>query len=182
MTQIISGTNRPGSRSLQLAHYYQSVLAQMGHTSEVFSLEQLPENFLNEALYHKAAQHPTFAAIREKMLETSRFVFIVPEYNGSFPGALKAFIDGLKYPDTFQGKVGALVGHSKGVQGASLALSHLDDVLSYMQMNTLGLRIKIPQSDQAFVDGALTNPAQAAMLEKQARQLIESPVFVPQLA
>ena len=42
------------------------------------------------------------------MSQSEKFVFIVPEYNGSFPGVLKTFIDGLAFPDTFEQKKNVL--------------------------------------------------------------------------
>ena len=48
--------------------------------------------------------------IRDKMVASQKFVIIVPEYNGSFPGVLKTFFDGLKFPSTFTDKNCALVG------------------------------------------------------------------------
>ena len=43
----------------------------------------------------------------------------MPQYNGSFPGVFKAFIDGYAYPNVFKGDKAALVGVSKGFRGIS---------------------------------------------------------------
>ena len=76
----------------------------------------------------------------EKIQSCDKFVFVVPEYNGSFPGVFKAFVDGLKYPASFKDKKCALVGISSGTQGGALALSHLTDIFNYLGMNVLALK------------------------------------------
>ncbi|MEZ4903089.1 MAG: NAD(P)H-dependent oxidoreductase [Spirosomataceae bacterium] len=77
------------------------------------------------------------------MKEADKYVFIVPEYNGSFPGALKVFIDGLGYPSELLHKSSFGRYFRWSARGA-LALSHLIDVFNYLGMNTLAQRVKIP--------------------------------------
>ena len=80
---------------------------------------------------------------KKKLMAVKKFVFITPEYNGSFPGVLKAFIDGMRYPGTFEGKKCALVGLSAGNQGAALAMSHLTDIFNYLGMNVLAKQTSV---------------------------------------
>ena len=75
-----------------------------------------------------------------------KLVIIVPEYNASFPGVLKAFIDGLTYPGGIQGKKAALVGLSGGGQGGLLAMTHLTDVLMYLGTTVLPSAYACPSS------------------------------------
>ena len=76
--------------------------------------------------------------------QCEKFVFITPEYNGSFPGVLKAFIDGMRFPGTFEGKKCALVGISAGTQGGALAMSHLTDIFNYLGMTVLANKPRLP--------------------------------------
>ena len=143
MIQIICGTNRNDALSLQVSKIYQSILKELGHDSNIIDLTELPEDFVFTALYDNAGKNPAFNSFRETMTAAEKQVFVVPEYNGSFPGVLKAFIDGLKFPDTFTNKKAALIGVSSGVQGAGLALSHLTDIFNYCGMHVLAYKVKL---------------------------------------
>lgn len=169
---VIVGTNRPNSSTQKLAQYYQQVLETRGVSSEIITLADLPPDFAFSALYQNAGKHPEFQVYQEKIDGGDKFVFLVPEYNHSFPGALKTFLDGLRYPDTFQGKKVALVGLSAGVLGNAVGLSHLSDILSYMGADVLGLRLKFGQFYQHFDGEKITSPTYQQFLDKQIDQLI----------
>src|SRR5690606_38840114 len=110
MIRIICGTNRQQSISMKLALLYQEVLSSKNTENAILDLAELPADFIVSALYENAGKNAEFNIFRQQIEETEKFVFIVPEYNGSFPGVLKAFIDGMKYPGAFYGKKCALVG------------------------------------------------------------------------
>jgi chromate reductase len=148
MTLVIAGTNRKNSRSRAVADIYAKTLEAAGDNSEVLDLNILPKDFIFSALYENALTHPEFNKLQDKIDNTEKIAFIISEYNGSIPGALKAFIDGLRYPDTFTYKKGALVGFSSNTQGAALALSHMSDILSHLGMHVLPQRVKIPFVEQ----------------------------------
>ncbi|NQX42488.1 NAD(P)H-dependent FMN reductase [Pedobacter steynii] len=141
MVTIISGTNRPGSNTLKVAKYYQKVLSEKGLEANIFSLEQLPETLISSDLYGKRSQ--AFEPIQELMTKTSKFLFIIPEYNGSFPGVLKTFIDACQFPESFYDKKAALVGISSGKYGNIRGIDHFGGVCSYLHLNVLPLRIHV---------------------------------------
>ena len=170
---VICGTNRNDSVSHQIANYYIELLAEIGISAGLVDLKDLPEDFAFSALYENAGKNKEFNRLREVMLHAKKFVFIVPEYNGSFPGVLKTFIDGLKYPYTFQQKKSALVGISSGLQGGGLALSHLTDILNYCGTHVLALKPKLAFIEKHFKEGMIQNPLYRELLETQARQLAE---------
>lgn len=169
---LIVGTNRPNSSTHKLARYYQHMLESRGVSSEILALTDLPHDFAFSALYQNSGKNPAFQVYQEKIDAGDKFVFFVPEYNHSFPGALKTFLDGLRYPDTFHGKKAALVGLSAGVLGNAVGLSHLSDILSYMGADVLGLRLKFGQFYQHFDGEKITFPIYQQFLEKQIDQLI----------
>ena len=84
MITIVSGTNRKGSNTKKIALVYQQLLLKKGITAGLFSLEGI-------ALMQRDT---AFEAIEQDIIiPTTHFVFIVPEYNGSFPGVLKMLFD-----------------------------------------------------------------------------------------
>lgn len=170
--EIISGTNRTGAISIQIASYYQEILQDLGQASNIIDLKELPQDFIFSDLYKKEVKNDSFKLFRERMLRAEKFIFIVPEYNGSFPGVLKAFIDGLEFPNTFTNKKCALVGVSAGIQGAGLAMSHLTDIFNYCGMNVLALKPKLSHISQNLTEGKVTNSLFNELLRKQASLFI----------
>lgn len=141
MITIISGTNRPFSNTFKVATYYQKTLKLKGLESAIFSLEELPENLIASDLYGKRS--PEFESIQQMVSKTTKFLFIIPEYNGSFPGVLKTFIDACNFPDSFYDKKAALVGVSSGKYGNIRGVDHFGGVCSYLHLHVLPLRIHI---------------------------------------
>jgi chromate reductase, NAD(P)H dehydrogenase (quinone) len=169
---IIVGTNRANSMSRSIAEYYQGILTQLGAESIILDLVNLPHDFTFSALYENTGKNEEFNNLKTLLESTDKFVFIVPEYNGSYPGVLKAFIDGLPYPNSFTNKKAALVGLSSNMQGAAIALSHLNDVFSYLGMNTLAMRVKLAQIKANYRDKVMSNALYKELLEIQAGQLL----------
>ncbi|MCX2742644.1 NAD(P)H-dependent oxidoreductase [Mangrovivirga sp. M17] len=170
---IISGTNRKDAVSPKLAAYYQTCLSEKGIEAPVISLDDLPDDFVFSALYENAGKHEVFNKFRERMLNTTKFIFIVPEYNGSFPGVLKAFIDGMQYPDTFSNKKCALVGLSSGVQGAGLALSHLTDIFNYCGTHVLAHKPKLSFIHKHFDGEEVLNDLYKQLIDEQVEAFLK---------
>lgn len=141
MITIISGTNRPLSNTFKVGKYYQKTLMLKGLESTLFSLEDLPDNLIASDLYGKRS--PAFEGIQKMVNNTSKFLFIIPEYNGSFPGVLKTFIDACNFPESFYDKKAALVGVSSGKYGNIRGVDHFGGVCSYLHLHVLPLRIHI---------------------------------------
>lgn len=162
---IIVGTNRPHSISEKIADYYAGRLAERNVEHQVIHLNALPPDFVFSNMYGKT--DPGFAAFQEKIDAHDKLIFVIPEYNGSFPGVLKAFIDALRHPDSFSGKKVALVGVSSGAYGNAVGLSHFSDVLAYLNADILGLRLKLANILAHFSDGAFTFEVYARFVERQ---------------
>lgn len=172
MITIIVGTNRPNSFSGTFAQYYQNQLTKRGIISEILDLHDLPEDFTTSALYEMSGKNRVFNKFQEKIDASQKFIFIVPEYNGSFPGVLKAFIDGLQYPGSFNGKKCAMVGLSSGGQGGGLALSHLTDIFNYLGMHVLALKPKLSKIEENWGEDAFINNQYQRVIERQIDQFL----------
>ncbi len=152
MTLIVSGTNRPDSNSLKVSKYYQKILAQKGEKTDILSLSNLPQDLISGGYYGKTLSD--FETIQNQVTKANKFIFIVPEYNGSFPGILKLFIDACKFPVSFTDKKAALVGHSTGKYGNIRGIEHLTGVCNYVGLHVLPLKLHIPNiSSEINEDG-----------------------------
>ncbi len=148
MITIVAGTNRENSYTLRLAKYYQSQLLIRGENPELLSLSDLPANVISTDLYGKRSDE--FQPIQDKITATSKFIFVIPEYNGGFPGILKLLIDACKFPESFYGKKAALVGLSSGKYGNVRGVEHFTGICHYVNMHVLPLRIHIPGIQREF--------------------------------
>ena len=155
-----------------IANTYAELVKKEGLETDVIDLRELPVDYISTALYGNAGKNDQFNILRSKMKDADKFVFIVPEYNGSFPGVLKAFIDGLDFPDTFTGKKAALVGVSAGMLGSSHAMSHLTDILNYCGTHVLARKPRLTGISSSLTDGNLTNESYLGQLQKQIGEFI----------
>ncbi|WP_420387973.1 NADPH-dependent FMN reductase [Roseivirga sp.] len=174
MITIVVGTNRKDSMSAKIAQYYQTILTEYYEgPTQIVDLAHLPSDFTGTALYENNGKNSTFNEIREKVQSSEKLVFVVPEYNGSFPGVVKAFIDGLKYPEGVRDKKGALIGVSSGVQGGLIAMSHLTDIFNYLGMHVLALKPKLAGIEKNWDGEKLTNALYNTLLHQQAEKLVK---------
>ncbi|MGB3850269.1 MAG: NADPH-dependent FMN reductase [Tunicatimonas sp.] len=172
MTTILVGTNRTEAVSRQVAEYYQGLLTRRNVPNQILDLHQLPADFLTTALYERSGQNDAVNLLSAMIAESNKLVLVVPEYNGSYPGILKTFIDGLAYPSPMRGKKCALVGLSSGTQGGSIALSHLTDVLNYLGAHVLALKPKLALIEKYFDGESFSHRIYQEILDDQVDQLI----------
>ena len=150
MITIISGTNRPHSNTLKLATYYQQKLKERSVDSGILSLADISPDFIRADMYKTPSDH--FQPYQDRITATEKFIFIIPEYNGSFPGILKTFVDACQFPNSFFNKKAALVGLSSGKYGNVRGVDHFTGVCHYVRLQVLPLRIHIPHIFQELND------------------------------
>ncbi|MGK0136566.1 MAG: chromate reductase [Algoriphagus sp.] len=170
---LVVGTNRSGALSLEMAAYYRSKIEVLGHETVLLYLKDLPDDFAFSALYNNRGKNDAYNAFQASIDSVQKLIFFVPEYNGSYPGVLKTFIDGLRYPDSLAYKKVALVGLANGVLGNTLGLSHLNDVMSYMGAHVLGLRVKLGEISNHFDGEKITNPTYENFINHQIETFLK---------
>lgn len=142
MITLISSTNRANCQTLKLTQFYQNILEQKGMASEIINLQNLPDNILGTDLY--GARSEAFIPFQNAITQGKKFIFFIPEYNGSFPGVLKLFVDCLSFPESFFGKRVALVGLSAGTYGNIRGIDHFTGVCHYLGLHVMPGKIHIP--------------------------------------
>ena len=154
MITVISSTNRKNSETLKIArHYYQQIKLK---TTESVLLLDLCDDFFHDNMYEAAEQSKGLREIQEKFLiPADKFVFVVPEYNGSIPGILKFFIDACsiyKMKDTFKrgDKKALLVGVASGRAGNLRGLIHLTGMLNYLNITVHPNQLPISRVETLF--------------------------------
>lgn len=178
MITVISGTNRRNSEALDFARFYVDILRKRsGEEVKLLALEEESHAWFHPDMYKEEGQSADLAALQDEyMIPADKFVFVIPEYNGSFPGVVKLFLDACsvrRYSETFSGKKAALLGVASGRAGNLLGMDHLTGILHFLGVVVLPNKLpvssigKIKDSAGNIVDGETRK-----VIEKQAEQLL----------
>jgi chromate reductase len=129
MITVIVGTNRPGSNTRKVARHLEEFYAGLKVPLHVLDLAQLPPEVFSPTSY--AEKPKSFLPFAEAVLKSAGLHVVTPEYNGSFAGVLKYFIDMLKFPESFDRRPVCFTGLSAGVGGAVRPVEQLQAVFGY---------------------------------------------------
>lgn len=164
MTTVIAATDRRDSNTLNVALQYAESLEKQGREVNILSLTDLPSDFFTEGRY--GTPPPSFEQVLHKSVASaSHFIFVVPEYNGSFPGVLKFFLD-IVPPGIWAGKKAALAGVATGRAGNLRGLDHLTAVLHY-------LRVEVFHQKPYFSSIHLHLDADSKLADEEYKSLME---------
>lgn len=141
MYTIISGTNRIDSHTERVAKAYQALLKNKDIDAPVFTLRDIDLINNKEAFLKKEL---------EILIPTTKFLFIIPEYNGSYPGILKMMIDYSDIRKTWHYKKALLTGVASGRAGNLRGMDHLSDTLHYLKMNVYYNKLPISSINQVM--------------------------------
>ena len=169
---LISGTNRPNSSTLRVTRRIERHYREAQIRVELLDLEDLPaELFRPEAYAKKPA---AFEVIQQRVLDSAGLHVVLPEYNGSFPGALKYFIDHLRFPQSFDRKPAALVGVAAGAWGGLRAVEQMQMVFGYRNAHLYPERVFIADvAGKISPEGGFNDPAIDQRLAHQVRGFAE---------
>ena len=168
---IISGTNRPNSNALKIARTLEAHYQREAMPAELLSLEQLPREAFEPSAY--ATKPPAVVEMQNRVLAACGLHVVTPEYNGSFPGVLKYFIDLLKFPESFENKPVAYVGEAMGIWGGMRAVEQLQMIFGYRHAHSFPVRVFIPGVAKLLdASGKLTDQAIEQRLAEQVKGFI----------
>lgn len=170
MITVICATNRPGNHTRKVVERYLALVKAKGLASSYLSMEVLPLDFAFNDAYGRRSEQV------QKLLDTcihpaDKLVVIAPEYNGSFPGAFKMFLDGIK-PETWRGKKVALVGVSAGRAGNVRGMDHLIQIFHHLKMVVLPNQIPISSMGALMDETGFNHQETLDLLNQQLDELI----------
>jgi NAD(P)H-dependent FMN reductase len=143
---IIHGTKRQGNQSIKAARYIKCVGDSLGGDIETVLLE--PKDYPKVRNDGSGVKEDT--KYNRIVKEADAYIIVTPEYNHSFPGALKTLLDSaLK---EYIHKPVAIAGVSNGRWGGTRALEHLIPVLRELGMIVSFADLFFPQIDDLFDD------------------------------
>lgn len=169
MKYIISGTTRPQSRSLQVANILLKLYQAEGDQAEIMDLRQIPLNILDGTQYGEPPAE--IKPVIDKINTSSGLIVVCPEYNGSYPGTLKHFIDHWQYPLSFEYRPVCFVGLG-GRFGGLRPVEHLQGVFGYRNAFIFPERVFLSNVFQTLKEGQLVDPIATQLLEQQTKGFI----------
>lgn len=173
---VLSGTNRPQSNTRKVSQRLFDLLR--GQKSAASDLEVLMLDLAQ--LRHEIFATSSYAAKPGWFLEEFQSVIdrldgllvVTPEYNGSFPGVLKYFLDMLKFPESLRGMPCAFVGCAAGQFGALRAVEQLEAIFHYRYAHLFTERLFMPD-----IGSVLSATGELGPFEDRAQNLVRE--FVP---
>jgi NAD(P)H-dependent FMN reductase len=180
MITIFSGTNRKNSATTKIAKQAFDIFK--NNTDEeikFFSLENLPDNILHIDMYGSENQSPELREIQnEYLIPSNKLYFVIPEYNGSYPGILKLFIDACSvraYKESFHGgKKAALMGISSGRAGNLRGMEHFTGVLNYLHISVMPPHQPISNIEKLLDESGIVQDADTLKaMENHIRKFIQ---------
>jgi chromate reductase, NAD(P)H dehydrogenase (quinone) len=175
MITIISGTDRKdGLTHLLAEHYAQVMRSKTQEEVKIYSLETLPHALFGPLMYKEQTISPEFLAVEETyMIPADKLFFVIPEYNGSFPGVLKLFVDACSIRSKmaiFRGKKAGLAGIATGRAGNIRGLEHFTSILMFMGVTVLPNLLPISSFKKVL------NAEQNAIVEEGTLKAIEKQI------
>ncbi len=165
MITVIAGTNRTDSMTLKVASLYHTMLA--AHHPNVHLL-----NLEGKAVWERGDEMKQIE--KDLLIPTEKFVLVMPEYNGSFPGILKLMMDNSDIKKAWWYKKAMLVGVADGRAGNLRGLDHMTNILNYLRVNILYNKIPISRiTEEIGENGEVLKPATLKTIETQIDEFLK---------
>lgn len=168
---VISGTARNDSKTLRVAKLYQSLLEEkLRSEGKNFELHLL--SLLDLPVWKRGEE--LLEVERNILVPATHFVFVMPEYNGSYPGILKTMLDNTDIRACWRGKNALLTGVADGRAGNLRGLDHMTTVLQYLQMHVYWNKLPLSRiNEEISAEGKLLKEETSAAIEAQISGFLE---------
>jgi NAD(P)H-dependent FMN reductase len=162
---ILSCTNRLNSNTLKVSRIYRELLIEQGIDAPILDFMDLPRDIaFSEAFGHRTAEFEQLLNLM--VIPNRKFIFVMPEYNGSFPGILKVFLDSVP-PREWNDKKACMVGVADGRAGNLRGMEHLTGILNYLKMHVYHNKLPISVVNKVFTNEGTFAPEQLQVCRQQ---------------
>lgn len=167
MITIICATHRPKNQTKAVVEAYLKILKEDNGGVNVLEMSTLPKDFAYNGIFG-SKNDLLDEIVHHKIVPADKFIVISPEYNGSFPGIFKTFIDVID-PAVWKSKKIALVGVASGRAGNLRGMDHLTSIFHYLKAEVFSNKLPISSID-AFLSeaGELNDMNTLKLLKDQA--------------
>jgi len=179
MITIISGTNRRKNRTYPIAkQFFELFQKHTVENIELLNLEDLPLDFIHSGMYTPDGQNSALRELQDVyLIPANKFFIVSPEYNGSYPGILKLFIDACsirEYRPTFKDKKAGLVGVATGRAGNLRGIDHLRGSLNHVGTVVMPTILPMSKVDMVMDENYLiTDPDTLKSMENMVKTFLD---------
>lgn len=148
MICIISGTNRPNSRTRTVAKQYEAILKERTD-EELFFIDlcDIHSSIIHDQMYQESGLSADLQELQDNtLIPAKKWLIVMPEYNGSYPGILKLFLDAVsvrKYAETFKFKKLGLVGVASGRAGNLRGMDQMTNSMNYLGFSVMANKLPL---------------------------------------
>ncbi len=154
-----------GGSMEKLAKFYYDGLTQVYNTrSQLINLTTFLKEIDINNIGTKTSEFN--ALVQENIENVDKLIFIVPEYNSSYPGVLKLFLDVVDHTKWKDKKV-CIVGTSGGKGGNLRGVEHLTSIFNYLQMNVHYMKLPLSDIKDRFEENGDVKIETSKMIENQ---------------
>jgi chromate reductase len=166
MITIISATNRKDSMTMKVANVYFRLFTERTNDKvKLLSLE-------GKAILEDDAAMDELET--EFLISTDKFVFVMPEYNGSFPGILKLMIDNSDIRRCWWHKKAMMVGVADGRAGNLRGMEHMTNILHYMKVHVFYNKLPISRiNEEIDEEGHILKPLTEKVIKEQIEDFLK---------
>ncbi len=176
MITIISATNRKDSQALRFARHYHETFEKLADEEiQLLALADVSHDWFHPDMYEQPSD--SLIELQDNyILPAQKIFFIISEYNGGMPGAVKLFIDALtvrEYSKNFKNKKVGMAGVASGRAGNLRGMEHLTGIMNYLGAIVMPNRLPISRISQLIgSDGTIVDEATLAVMEKHVQEFI----------
>ena len=164
MITIISGSCREDNNTKKVALEYQRILREKGIDAALLSLDEIEVVYRDKQFERME---------RDFLVPASKFIIVMPEYNGSYPGILKLMIDNTDIKKAWWNKKALLTGVATGRAGNLRGMEHLTGSLLHMKIFVHPNRLPISMVDKLMdEDNRFTDKGTIAAIHAQLDEFL----------
>ena len=160
-----------------MARFVHAEIQRQGSEAQLLDLCTCTGPMFVQGAYGPEDQSAEIRQLQDKYLLPARALyFVVPEYNGSFPGVLKFFLDACsvrEYKATFQGKKAATLGVSTGRAGNLRGMDHLTGILNYLDITVMPNRLPVSQIHGLADQDGLKDPKTRSLVQQHVTDFLQ---------
>lgn len=111
---------------------------------------------------------------QQYLIPARMFLFVMPEYNASFPGILKLMMDNSDIKKCWWHKKAALVGISDGRAGNLRGVEHMTAILHYMKVHVLYNKLLLSKvNEEIDKSGNIIKPETEKTIRQQVADILQ---------
>lgn len=166
---IISTSLRDGRSSHRVAQYLDTFLREKGMSVDLLDLKKAQYPLFEERIHMIESPSPEMQDLSDRVKKADAVIFVVPEYNGSFPASYKNVVDVLG-PEWMHKPV-AFAPVSAGSFGGAMALSPALFTIWRVGAMPVNAFFPVPTAYDAFDENGV--PANLEQTNERAEKFIQ---------